>query len=620
MYMGYKASNKSKFFKHYCIFIIFLVVSFLSFGIMAKAVTPTLSISALGDGDSVQLSVTGDANTNVLLYYTKSGGGQQIIPIGYTNTNGVLITTISSSNYGVTSNSLVRVTLGSINGPQSSDLTWPNVSATISTSNMLTLSQTGLVLAQGQTATITASNLNSSTLYLSSNSKPVIANVNISGSQIIVQANSYGSTIATVCLVNNTSNCGSIYINVQSTSATPLTFSQNTLSMYLGQTVSIGISGGSGSYTVLSNSSQNQGIIQTSVSGSNINLTAQSSTGSSSIAVCSTSLTSCGIINVIIGATSTTSSITFSQSTPTLSVGQNLNVSVYGPSSSIFYVTSNSSPNVVQANLSGSTLSLLGITNGSSNIQVCASTSICGTLSATVNYGSNNTGTKLTLSQDSVSVNVGQTATITISGGAMPYNISYTPNVIFQPTLNVNILLIYGTSAGSSLMNVCSYSGNCATLSVIVNSPNTVINLPTGCTSTDGYSPTTGLSCSSTTSSTNNIIAGCIGTNIYSTITGQLCPVATLTNSSISTNKNTPTNLSSNTTNAYVFTKPLKLGSSGAEVKELQKRLKKLGYYNGLIDGKYGKDTEKAVKAYQKAHGLKQLGNVGPGTRAALNK
>jgi peptidoglycan hydrolase-like protein with peptidoglycan-binding domain len=70
----------------------------------------------------------------------------------------------------------------------------------------------------------------------------------------------------------------------------------------------------------------------------------------------------------------------------------------------------------------------------------------------------------------------------------------------------------------------------------------------------------------------------------------------------------------------YVFTKALSSGSSGTEVLELQKRLKSEGYLNATPNGNYGPATVAAVKAYQKAKGLSQLGTVGPGTRAALNK
>lgn len=70
----------------------------------------------------------------------------------------------------------------------------------------------------------------------------------------------------------------------------------------------------------------------------------------------------------------------------------------------------------------------------------------------------------------------------------------------------------------------------------------------------------------------------------------------------------------------YVFTKALSQGSSGTEVLELQKRLKSEGYLTATPNGNYGPATVAAVKAYQKAKGLSQLGNVGPATRAALNR
>ena len=55
------------------------------------------------------------------------------------------------------------------------------------------------------------------------------------------------------------------------------------------------------------------------------------------------------------------------------------------------------------------------------------------------------------------------------------------------------------------------------------------------------------------------------------------------------------------------------------EVKALQKRLRELGYYNGSVDGDYGKGTEAAVKAFQKANGLKADGKAGAQTLAKLN-
>ena len=47
-------------------------------------------------------------------------------------------------------------------------------------------------------------------------------------------------------------------------------------------------------------------------------------------------------------------------------------------------------------------------------------------------------------------------------------------------------------------------------------------------------------------------------------------------------------------------------GSSGDSVEKLQQALKIKGYFNGIVDGKYGDITVNAVKAYQKAMGLSQ--------------
>lgn len=49
-----------------------------------------------------------------------------------------------------------------------------------------------------------------------------------------------------------------------------------------------------------------------------------------------------------------------------------------------------------------------------------------------------------------------------------------------------------------------------------------------------------------------------------------------------------------------------KYGSSGEEVKQIQKKLKDWGYYTGNVDGVYGSKTQTAVKKFQKANGLKE--------------
>lgn len=62
----------------------------------------------------------------------------------------------------------------------------------------------------------------------------------------------------------------------------------------------------------------------------------------------------------------------------------------------------------------------------------------------------------------------------------------------------------------------------------------------------------------------------------------------------------------------------LKHGARGGEVKEVQRRLKNWGYYNGSVDGIYGPATVSAVKYFQKKNGLTADGICGKATYAAL--
>lgn len=69
----------------------------------------------------------------------------------------------------------------------------------------------------------------------------------------------------------------------------------------------------------------------------------------------------------------------------------------------------------------------------------------------------------------------------------------------------------------------------------------------------------------------------------------------------------------------------LRQGERGADVRALQDRLARLGYtaphgHPLKIDGDFGGKTDHAVRAFQRAHGLRVDGVVGDDTRAALSR
>lgn len=62
----------------------------------------------------------------------------------------------------------------------------------------------------------------------------------------------------------------------------------------------------------------------------------------------------------------------------------------------------------------------------------------------------------------------------------------------------------------------------------------------------------------------------------------------------------------------------LKQGSSGPEVRDLQQKLKDLGFDPNGVDGNFGPGTTAAVIAFQQSKGLQADGKAGPATLAAL--
>lgn len=102
-------------------------------------------------------------------------------------------------------------------------------------------------------------------------------------------------------------------------------------------------------------------------------------------------------------------------------------------------------------------------------------------------------------------------------------------------------------------------------------------------------------------------------TNAPSTQTG----TPTQTSGAITVVTSAPTNTPKPATTTAASS-TLKNGSTGTEVRQLQQRLKDLGYYTGSVDGDFGTGTENAVIAFQKANGLTADGKAGTRTLAKL--
>ncbi|MEK7094389.1 MAG: peptidoglycan-binding domain-containing protein, partial [Patescibacteria group bacterium] len=281
---------------------------------------------------------------------------------------------------------------------------------------------------------------------------------------------------------------------------------------------------------------------------------------------------------------------------------------------------SGANPTIASASLNGSSLSVAGVGVGSTSITACQQTGGCNTLSITTTAGGSSGAPSF--SQMNPSITIGQILNINISGGSNIYSLSTNSNPnSLHAAVSGNTLTLSGKVVGSAIIGVCSSSGPCSSLTVNITEA------------------TTSNTTTNTTVSTNSIPASfalSLLTQIqnmesqllqFSSQLAQLkISIQNLINSnfgSTNTTTNTPSvgaGMNLGTVNSYRFTVPLSLGNSGNEVTELQKRLLVEGVYSGEITGYFGPATEKSVKAYQAKRGLTPLGNVGPGTRAELNK
>jgi hypothetical protein len=112
-----------------------IATAFLGFALFTQAANPTLSIYN-NSNNTVQITVNGDANANVVLYYQNNNNWLSAY-LGMTNSSGYFSTNVSQSTYNIPFNSQVYVL---VNNQQSQYINWGNNNQ----SGSLSLSQTNI--------------------------------------------------------------------------------------------------------------------------------------------------------------------------------------------------------------------------------------------------------------------------------------------------------------------------------------------------------------------------------------------------------------------------------------------------------------------------------------------
>ncbi len=340
-------------------------------------------------------------------------------------------------------------------------------------------SPSSLSLNAGQNSTVTIYNNGGSSYgnyYISSNSNSGVASASISGNVLYVSAITNGTTNVSVCQ-SGYSGCATLYVTVSGAYGGSLSLSQTSVSLSSGQNTSVTAYNAGGLY-ISSNSNSN--IATASVSGNSINIYGNQS-GSTTISVCS-SYSGCANIYVTVSGGSSYGNIYFGVTNLTLTVGQSNTVSIYNNGNYTYgnyYISSNSNSGVASASISGNSLYVSGLANGTTNIYVCQnSSSNCATLYVTVS-GGNNGNNSVWFSPSNPSLYVGQSLAVSVNSSAYAatypaYNNAYyvssnSNSGVASASISGTVLNLYAYQNGSTNISVCHSSlGFCGTVYVTV--------------------------------------------------------------------------------------------------------------------------------------------------------
>lgn len=342
-----------------------------------------------------------------------------------------------------------------------------------------------ITMTSGSSKDVTIFGTSHNGYRVASNSNASVVEASISGSSdtvsLFVRPTITGTATISVCSVEDSANCASLYITALSSASSLLNFSQNNLNLIPGLTQNVTVSGGpDANYYISSNS--NSGVASITLSGTNLAVIGGSTTGATTIKICSTSVNAtCGDLTVNNNADTTTASgttLSFSQNVVSVFKDSSSTVTVTGGTGTGYAISSNSNPTIATASISGNSniVNISGNTVGSTIITICSATvsTTCASIYVTVTSALE----QISFNQSSIIITAGEKSILSIFGEKGAKTISTNTNsTVVTPTLNNDgniLLLATSANAGSATVTICSVANktNCASISVIVIAKN----------------------------------------------------------------------------------------------------------------------------------------------------
>jgi len=348
-----------------------------------------------------------------------------------------------------------------------------------------------ITMTSGSSKDVTIFGTSRNGYRVASNSNVSVVEASISGSSdtlsLFVRPTITGTATISVCSVEDNTNCAPLYVTAIGSASSLLTFSQNNFNLIPGLTQNVTVSGGpDANYYISSNS--NSGVASVTLSGTNLAVIGGSTTGATTIKVCSTSLNAtCGDLTVNNNADTTTASVTtlsFSQNVVSVFKDSSSTVTVTGGTGTGYAISSNSNPTIATASISGNSniVNISGNAVGSTIITICSATvsATCASIYVTVTSALE----QISFNQSSVTIMAGEKAILSIFGEKGTKTVSTNNSNIVTPTLNNDgniLLLATNANSGSAIVTICSSANiaNCASINVVINSKTVSSNTPT---------------------------------------------------------------------------------------------------------------------------------------------
>jgi hypothetical protein len=224
----------------------------------------------------------------------------------------------------------------------------------------LSVSPTSLQLSVGQRATVKVSNAVGTVKAIVASA--TIASASVSGSSVTVTGKSAGTTTLSIYDSRNTPVKVSVTVTKTGTTAA-LSVSPTTLSLAPGQSAAVAISNASGT---VSFSMANTSIATATLSGSTLTVTGKSA-GTTTLSVVDSRNTAVKVSVTVVGSIPV-AVLSASPMAVSLTPGQSASVSILNASGTLSASVANTS--IAKATLSGSTLTVTGVSAGSTQVVV----------------------------------------------------------------------------------------------------------------------------------------------------------------------------------------------------------------------------------------------------------